>query len=81
MAQIFSEVLGREITYSPVTSEEQRDMYMTVGVPKTAATVLAFAVAQVANGAEEKVFKDTNKYCGRKTLRAFIAENKDVWPA
>ena len=81
MAQTFSEILGREITYSPVTTEEQRDMYMTTGVPKAVATGLAHVVAQVATGTEEKLFMDKNKFCGEKMLRTFIEENESVWAA
>ena len=79
VAEIFSGVLGRAITHTRVSEDTRKRQYMAFGIEEDYAAGLAKMVAGVALGAEQRVFENPKAVKGKKRLRDFIVENKDVW--
>ncbi len=50
MAEIFTKVLGRLITFHPISFEEQKQAMIDVGLPEPVAKDNALAVAWMADG-------------------------------
>lgn len=51
------------------------------GLPEDYAGVLAYSESLIAKGEEERIFaiSPPKKRTGKRTLREFVEQNKDVW--
>ncbi|KAF8646470.1 hypothetical protein AX16_007206 [Volvariella volvacea WC 439] len=79
VANIASEVLGRKIVHTKQTHEECVEFYTSWGLAKGYAEVLSFAEDLIAQGVEEAVAKTDRKYVGKRHLKDWFEENKDLW--
>lgn len=77
VAEIFSRVLGREITFTPISPEEQREAMIAVGLPATVATDNAQALALMAEGDCNYVTEDVPSLLGRpaRSFEEFVRDN------
>jgi hypothetical protein len=65
VAAVLSEVLGRTITFHPITFEEQRQAMLAVGLPEAVADDNATAIAMMADGDCDYVTDDVPSILGR----------------
>jgi uncharacterized protein YbjT (DUF2867 family) len=65
VAIVFSKVLGRTISFHPITFEEQREAMLKVGLPEALADDNAAAVALMADGDCDYVTDDVPSLLGR----------------
>jgi len=65
VAGVFSRVLGRTITFHPISYEEQLDIMLGVGMPRPVAEDTARAVALMAEGDCDYVTSDVADIIGR----------------
>ena len=65
VAKIFTRVLGRAITFDPISYEEQKQAMIDVGLPEPVAKDSALAVAWMADGDCDYVTDDVPKILGR----------------
>jgi uncharacterized protein YbjT (DUF2867 family) len=65
VAAVLSKVLGRTITFHPITFEEQKQAMLDVGLPEAVADDNATAVALMADGDCEYVTDDVRSILGR----------------
>ncbi|KAF8651583.1 hypothetical protein AX16_004699 [Volvariella volvacea WC 439] len=79
VASLLSDVLGRKIVHKRQTYEEHVAFYMSVGVPKDYAEVLAYVEGLIAQGLEEAVTKSERICVGKRHLKDWFEENKAVW--
>lgn len=82
IAELLTEVLGRKITHRKLTVPDFEETYVTFGVSREHAKLLASTDGAVAKGFEESLFKNTpaeRKYIGKQTLPDYIRNNRDLW--
>ena len=65
VAAVFSRVLGRTITFHPITVAEQKQAMLDVGLPENVAEDNASAVALMAKGDCDYVTSDVATSLGR----------------
>jgi uncharacterized protein YbjT (DUF2867 family) len=65
VAEIFTKVLGRPITFHPISCEEQKQAMIDVGLPEPVAKDNAIAVAWMADGDCDYVTGDVPQILGR----------------
>jgi hypothetical protein len=65
VAAVLSKVLGRTITFHPITFEEQKQAMLDVGLPEAVADDNATAVALMADGDCDYVTDDVPAILGR----------------
>jgi uncharacterized protein YbjT (DUF2867 family) len=65
VAEIFTRVLGRLITFYPISYEEQKQAMIDVGLPEPIAKDNALAVAWMADGDCDYVTEDLPQILGR----------------
>ena len=65
MAEIFTKVLGRPITFNPISCEEQKQAMINVGLPEPVAKDNALAVAWMADGDCDYITDDVPRILGR----------------
>jgi uncharacterized protein YbjT (DUF2867 family) len=65
VAAVLSKVLGRTITFQPITFEEQKQAMLDIGLPETVADDNATAVAMMADGDCDYVTDDVASILGR----------------
>ncbi|KAJ7447802.1 hypothetical protein B0H11DRAFT_1929551 [Mycena galericulata] len=80
IAALLTEVLGREIKYTRLEAAEYKKVLVARGLPEAYAQMMMTAESLVAQGAEEQSFHKAN-VVGKRTLKAFFQDNKDVWRA
>jgi uncharacterized protein YbjT (DUF2867 family) len=76
-AAVLSKLLGRPITFQPLTVEEQTQAMIDVGLPESLARMNAQAVALFAEGDSDYVTNDVPSILGRpaRTFKQFATEN------
>ena len=80
VAEIFTKVLGRLITFHPISYEEQKQAMIDVGLPEPVAKDNALAVAWMADGDCDYVTDDVPQILGRPA-RSFEQFVTDYAPA
>jgi len=65
VAEIFTKVLGRLITFHPISYEDQKQAMIDVGLPEPVAEDNARAVALMADGDCDYVTDDVPQILGR----------------
>lgn len=70
VAEIFTRVLGRSITFQPISYDDQKQAMIDVGLPESVAEDNARAVALMADGDCDYVTEDVTQILGRPA-RAF----------
>jgi uncharacterized protein YbjT (DUF2867 family) len=75
-AVVLSKLLGRPITFQPLTVEEQTQAMIDIGLPETLAAMNAQAVALFAEGDSDYVTDDVHSILGRpaRTFEEFAAD-------
>jgi uncharacterized protein YbjT (DUF2867 family) len=81
VAGIFSRVLGREITFTPISPEEQREAMLAVGLPATVAADNAKALALMAEGDCDYVTEDVPSLLGRpaRSFEEFVSDSAQAF--
>jgi uncharacterized protein YbjT (DUF2867 family) len=79
-AAALSKVLGRPITFHPLTVEEQTQAMVEIGLPESLAAMNAQAVALFADGDSDYVTDDVPSILGRPA-RTFEQFATDYTPA
>jgi uncharacterized protein YbjT (DUF2867 family) len=76
VAEVCTKVLGREITFHPISREEQKQAMIGVGLPEQVAEDNARAVALMAEGDCEFVTDDVARILGRPagTFEQFVTD-------
>ena len=76
-AAVLSTVLGREITFHPLTFDQQKQVMIDVGVPPHIAEMNAQALTLSADGDSDWVTDDVPNILGRpaRTLEQFVIDN------
>jgi uncharacterized protein YbjT (DUF2867 family) len=76
-AATFSRVLGRTVTFYPLTFEEQKQAMVKVGVPEAIAHMNAQAITLFAEGDSDWVTGDVALILGRpgRTFEQFVTDN------
>jgi uncharacterized protein YbjT (DUF2867 family) len=76
-AAVLSSVLGRTITFHPLTFEEQRQAMVSAGVPEAIAEMNAQALSLFAKGDSDWVTDDVPSLLGRpaRSFEQFVTEN------
>ncbi|KAF9009634.1 hypothetical protein BDQ17DRAFT_1421799 [Cyathus striatus] len=82
-ATLLSETLGRTITHRRIPFEEVHKFWVSIGLAEDTAARLARLETNAANGSDEACFNAEDrkeiKFTGKKTLRQYFEENKDIW--
>lgn len=75
-AAVLSKVLGREITFHPLTFEEQKQAMIDVGIPENIAHMNAQAVTLFAEGDSDWITDDVSTILGRqaRTFEQFVTD-------
>ena len=84
VAAALTEIIGRSITYHPITMEEARDRLQRSGVPNDQIDAqLAIAAYQKAGGPTSIVSDDVWRVVGRppRTIRNFVADYAEAFGA
>ncbi|KAL9609667.1 MAG: hypothetical protein Q9167_005576 [Letrouitia subvulpina] len=81
LAEILSEVLGRNIQHENYTEEQLAARYIKAGMPESYAKMLSNLDTQVSNGLQNKLNDVVEVLTGRppKSFKTFVVENKSVW--
>ncbi|KAI1414913.1 putative ergot alkaloid A [Hypoxylon sp. FL1857] len=81
LAEIFSSVLGRKITYQEITEAELSARYQKMGLPAEYAAVLASMDTEIRNGAEDRTNDVIRTVAGKepRKFRDYVEINKAVW--
>jgi uncharacterized protein YbjT (DUF2867 family) len=76
-AAVLSKLLGRPITFEPLTVQEQTQAMIDVGLPEALAAMNAQAVALFAEGDSDYVTDDVPAILGRaaRTFEQFATDN------
>ncbi|CAA7268334.1 unnamed protein product [Cyclocybe aegerita] len=77
--EILSEVIGRKITHTHITNEQQQGFLRSVGMSPEYATMLNGMGGAIANGAEEKLVGTSKTITGTHKLRDYFEVNKALW--
>ncbi|OTA68548.1 putative ergot alkaloid A [Hypoxylon sp. EC38] len=81
LAEIFTSVLGRKITYHELSEAELAERYQQIGAPAEYAAVLAAMDTAIRNGSEDRT-SDVIRTVGGKEprrFREFVEANKAIW--
>ena len=80
-AAVLSKLLGRQISFQPLTVEEQTRAMVDIGLPKSLAAMNAQAVALFAAGDSDYVTDDVPSILGRpaRTFEQFAADHAAAW--
>jgi uncharacterized protein YbjT (DUF2867 family) len=75
-ARVFSKVLGWQITFRPITCEEQKQAMIDAGLPETVAEDNAMALSLFAVGDADYVTDDVLKLVGRpaRSFERFVTD-------
>ncbi|KAI2616063.1 putative ergot alkaloid A [Hypoxylon sp. NC1633] len=81
LAEIFTSVLGRKITYQEIDEATLAAVYEKNGVPAEFAKLVASMDTMIKNGAEDRINDVVESVTGRKprSFREFVEANKAVW--
>ncbi|TFK62478.1 NAD(P)-binding protein [Pluteus cervinus] len=79
VAEIFSEALGRKISHRRITVPEAVQVWKGYGVPDDVANMLAGMDALIAQGKEERLVEEKDKYVAKVHLADWVAQRKAVW--
>jgi uncharacterized protein YbjT (DUF2867 family) len=81
VAEVLTKVLGREITFQPITYEEQKQAMVSVGLPEHVAEDNARATALMAEGDCDFVTDDVAKILGRPatSFEQFATDNAQAF--
>jgi len=81
VAELFTEILGRKITYRRISVDEGKKKYIGFGIDPEYAEWLAKNESEVASGTEEEAFnaEGNKKIVGKHTVREYIEANRDIW--
>lgn len=81
LAELFSSVLGRKITYHELTIDELAEKHLGYGAPPEYANILAGLDTLIRDGGEDRINDVVQQVTGRppRSFRQFIEENKEVW--
>ncbi|OGU56480.1 MAG: hypothetical protein A2V66_05800 [Ignavibacteria bacterium RBG_13_36_8] len=81
VAQIFSEVLGREIKYLSISNEEYEEILVDLGFSDPAIQEAFLLCDQVKNGLNSIVTSDIFNLLGREptTIKQFAADYAELW--
>ncbi|KAF7369515.1 NAD(P)-binding protein [Mycena venus] len=77
IAQIMSDVFGRKITHRTISADEYKKIVVRRGFPEEWAALVSATDLSIAEGAEEKVFKQAD-FMGERRLRDFIESYRDA---
>jgi hypothetical protein len=75
---MLTETLGREIKHTRMSEEEFKAVWIGRGMKEDYAQVTAAMDVLIAKGAEEEIYGRAD-VVGKRTLRAYLEANKDVW--
>ena len=77
VAGVLSKVLGRPITFHPITFEEQREAMIKAGLPESVAEDNARAVTLMADGDCDYLTEDVPTILGRpaRTFEQFVTDH------
>ncbi len=77
VAEVFSNVLGRPITFLPISFEVQKQAMINVGLPETVAEDNARAVTMMADGDCDYLSEDVPAILGRsaRTFEQFVTDH------
>ncbi|WP_329047774.1 hypothetical protein OG738_36370 [Amycolatopsis sp. NBC_01488] len=80
-AGVLSTVLGRPITFHPLTFEEQRQAMIDAGFPEAVAGMNAQALGLFAEGDSDWVTEDVPSLLGRpaRAFRQFVADHAEMF--
>lgn len=81
LADTFTEVLGRKITYHEITEQELIERHISFGLPKEYAPILAQLDAVIRNGGEDRNNNVVEEVTGRapRSFRRFVEDEKELW--
>ncbi|KAH6657721.1 agroclavine dehydrogenase [Truncatella angustata] len=81
LAQIFTEVLGREIVYAELSEDELAHRHGKFGMPAQYASILAAMDTIIKHGGEDRLDDTVLTVTGKKprSFREFVDENKVIW--
>ncbi|KDQ27469.1 hypothetical protein PLEOSDRAFT_1040430 [Pleurotus ostreatus PC15] len=79
IAAMFTEVLGRKISFKRVSQEGMSQHLLQHEFHPGVTEMLSALDLIVATGGEEAIYKLENKYVGKRTLLDFIRANKEAW--
>jgi uncharacterized protein YbjT (DUF2867 family) len=81
VATILQDVLGRPITFKPLTFDEEKHGMIAAGVPEPVADSNAIAINLVAQGDAAWITDDVTNILGRpaRTFEAFVTENAEAF--
>jgi len=82
VAELFTEILGRKITYRRISIDESKQNFIECGIPPEYAECLAKGESEIAtSGTEEEAFnaEGNKKIVGKHTVREYIEANRDIW--
>jgi len=78
-AELLTTVLGRKITHTPVTFEEQISRWTSYGISEDYARLLATFEQGVDAGSEEKLHENPNARVGTVRLKDWFERNKHIF--
>ena len=78
IADQFSEILGRDISFSTVSKADFNNMMLAEGVPADVLSLLNFLFTEVLDGRNEFVTDNVNDVLGRPAtaFKQYIAQNE-----
>ncbi|KAF7427994.1 hypothetical protein PC9H_007212 [Pleurotus ostreatus] len=79
IAAMFTEVLGRKISFKRVSQEGMSQHLLQHEFHPGVTEMLSALDLIVATGGEEAIYKLESKYVGKRTLLDFIRANKEAW--
>jgi len=81
VARFLTEILGRKISFRRLSLDEEKKVFVGVGLEPEFAEYLATVESNVARGVEEDAFNAAgdNKFVGKHTLREYLEANRDIW--
>lgn len=81
VAEIFSEVLGRNVQHVQQSEEERKDLHVKQGVPEAFASLLAQLDTAISHGKEDHRNKNVEEITGHEpvALRAYVEKHKQDW--
>jgi hypothetical protein len=81
VAAVFSKVLGRTITFRPISFEEQKRQMIMVGLPEAIAEDNAKALLLMAEGDCDYVTDDIPAVLGRpaRSFEQFVSDHREAF--
>ncbi|CAA7263556.1 unnamed protein product [Cyclocybe aegerita] len=77
--EILSEVIGRKITHTHITNEQEQGFFRSIGMSPEYAAMLNGMEAAIADDAEEKLVGTSKTITGTHKLRDYFEANKALW--